>query len=326
MNTPTAIYQILCRLLTCALASTALLLTSCGGGGDSAGHPAPQTLNGLVLELQAGGIQISFVRNSGSALNGGTETGVILVRESAPSFTFVDEFGNLQMAYVSQVVQAGTYTYQKTAAETGAIVVRGDGSGSDSSGNTATYFATAAFEHRYEVLFATDGSILTDILVTDTGEGFTIFWNEALLTHYDGGDVPIGYSLSQSEGRDLPKLYPDTIDRETFEITPDNPLQPTLYYVLLASEFTRFVDLSGQVVLEKGVGNEYVPPDLVNVNQVVNWEYAPDTATINKVIMRISYDSLPTVTYTLTFSDLESGTYVDSLGRTGTFVFPFLTN
>lgn len=314
----------------CTAILTAIALNSCGGGGgdadDISTHPAPQTLNGLVITLWSGGPSFTFVRISGSALNGGTETGGFVYNTSGiePSalpdpvgFTAVDEVDN------------AVYSYQKINAEIGEIIVQGDASSGD-------LYPAGTFERRYRVTFLTTGTIVTGLSVVDNddgGSGPAVPVDEPWLTgnvrHYDGGPLDVGYSLDESESRLLPFLYPSrlvNVDSQRLELTPIAPATEAPIYVFAASDFIETQVLSDPVIFEQtGRGTAF---DLPTTPINYTFEYEPDITTVNEVRIRIVLDAPDgrTIDYDLVFSSKNSGDYTASNGDTGRFLFPNIDN
>jgi hypothetical protein len=221
---------------------------------------------------------------------------------------------------VSSTISGARYVYARTSPEAGTLTITGSGSGVNSGGGIANYFQNPTFTHTYDLLFGTDGATITGVSVNDTGEGFAILWPSAVLRVFGVGSVPVGWSLKDSEGVNLPKLYPLSVSQQRLEITPaDLATHPAEGYQFLTSKFTRFSNAVGDF-LEEGVGNKDAVPALI----LINFDYQPDPNTTNRAKIRI-YDGVnPVVTYDMTFLDLEKGTYVRENGSTGTFEYPFL--
>ncbi len=326
------------RLHSClsaaALVVTSLAITGCGGGGgssDPSREPAPQTLNAIKLKLFPG-FDLVFVRDSGNVLDGGVETGTVVISEqpgTAPENSAIDliTLTDTKITPPTRVYLA-TYTYDRTGVDSGKIVV--SGSSVDEGENVANYMAPAAdFERNYNIVFATaDGLNITSIVVNDWGEATPapgISWTGADLSLYSGDPVPIGYSLEMSRSQALPYLFPERkLDGLFFDIIPD---LGGAYY---AHEFVT----STVTVFERGVTAEDRGSGLaldINIGgegDTINYIYIPDRTTIDKAVIQIVNTATPasfpqlTKTYTLTFGDYTSGTYIDSSGNTGEFRFP----
>ncbi len=313
-------------------AAAAVCLSGCGGGGgggsdDIKKQPAPQTFNGLVLTLYSQGVNLTFIRAQGDAVTG-VETGAVTMTEDPRYFFGVDPAGAQTLYVVSDSISGGRYTYQRTSPEAGVLIIEGSGSGvglNDSSLEvTSTYFKNPTFSRRYDILFGTDGSIITGVNVNDSGEGLAypgILWNQASLRLFGGASVPIAWDLTQSQGLNLPKLYPAGVSPQRLVITPTNLADPATGYQFLSSTFTRFSDAFGDFI-EEGIGNKDVPPDPALT--LINFDYQPDPNSTNLARIRIYEQNKPTLTYQMTFLDLEKGTYVRDDGSTGTFEFPFI--
>lgn len=306
-------------------------LTGCGGGGGGSddeddGGPAPMTFNGLVLTLYTGGVQLTFIRSEGDASTG-VETGAVTMAPSPGSATVVNSGGTETQLRPSNTISGGRYTYVRSGPEAGTITVTGEGTGvfqGDILLRNANYFRAGTFTRQYEILFGTDGTNLTGIDVNDWGEGDVypgISWNGSVLRVFGGALVGYGWNLEDSELVNLPKLYPLRLSEEQLVITPNNAAENRFRYEFLTSTFTRFSEAEGDF-LEQGVGrSQIIPnPDLT----IINYDYQPDATTTNKAIVRIyNATGLPLV-YSMTFLDMEKGTYVREDGSTGTFEFPFI--
>ena len=314
------------RFFASALALV-LALSGCGGGGGSGdpdSEPAPQTFNGLVLTLYTGGVSLTFIRADGDAVTG-VESGAITMAENPQNADVVDASGAPGQLIPSGSITSGRYTYQRTSPEGGFLIVEGIGSGVNGEAE-ANYFLNPSFTRRYDLLFGTNGVTITGVNVNDSGEGFTypgILWSTATLRLFGGAPVPIGWSVENSKGLVLPKLYPDGISLERLEITPANLAESPVGYQFLDSTFTRFSNATGDFI-EEGVGNKDVPTDPALT--LINFDYQPDPNTTNRARIRIYEGSKSAVIYDMTFLDLERGTYVRENGSTGTFEFPFLEN
>jgi len=318
-------------VLMAAVSMVTLGLSGCGdsGGSDNvANQPAPQTFNGLVLTLYSQGITLTFLRSEGNAVDG-VETGAVSMTAAPIAVPIVDSDGVPSFVIPSSQITAAQYTYVRTSPEGGTLTVTG--TGNDIFVGTVTgvvlpvvnYFS-GSFTRQYDILFGTDGTIISGINVNDSGEDIDypgITWIGATLITYGGGSVPIGWSVEQSQGLSLPKLYPDSINLEAFVVTPTDLLLPAYNYQFLNSTFTRFSDAKGDFI-EEGVGNRNIVDDPVLT--VINFDYQPDPNTANQATVRIYENGGSTLTYDLTFISLESGTYVLDDGSTGTFEFPFL--
>jgi hypothetical protein len=313
-------------------------LSSCGGGGggdDDEKGPAPLTMNGLVMTLYTGGVELTFVRSEGNAETG-TETGSVTMRERPLSTSAVDSSGNPTPLQPSNSISGGRYTYTRSTQESGSITITGSASGVFNSNaffdgvfiilpreNTANYFKgpTVPFSRTYSVLFGTNGTSITGIDVNDTGEDLTIFWNDATLRVFGGALVTNGWSLENSVVVNLPKLYPTALSGVELVITPNNPAESGFSYSFLTSSFTRFSDSTGDFI-EEGVGNSVIVGQ--SERTIINYNYQPDPATTNRATIRIFNPTGPAFVYTLSFLDLEKGSYVREDGSVGTFEFPFL--
>ena len=317
--------------LLAAVSMVTLGLSGCGDGGgsdDAANQPAPQTFNGLVLTLYSQGVTLTFIRSEGNAVDG-VETGSVSMTAAPIAAPIVDSSGTPSFLIPSSQISGAQYTYVRTSPEGGTLTITGNGNNIFVGTITGVilpvvnYFA-GNFTRQYDVLFGTDGVNITGINVNDYGEGIPypgITWIDATLVTYGGGSVPIGWSVEQSNGLNLPKLYPQSVNLETFVVTPTDLLLPALNHQFLNSTFTRFSDAKGDFI-EEGVGNRNIVDDPVLT--VINFDYQPDPNTSNQARIRIYESGGTTLTYDLTFISLESGTYVLNDGSTGTFEFPFL--
>jgi hypothetical protein len=314
-------------------------LNSCGGGGgggdDDEVGPAPFTMNGLVMTLYTGGVELTFIRSDGDAATG-TETGAFTMKERPGATPIVDSSGNTTPLQPSTRVSGGRYTYIRNTEESGTITVTGFSSGVFNTDaffdgififlpavNVANYFKgpTVPFTRTYSVLFGTNGASITGIDVNDTGEDLTVFWNDAILRVFGGALVTNGWSLENSSTVNLPKLYPTALSGEELVITPTNPTENGFNYSFLTSTFTRFSDTKGDFI-EEGVGNSVVIGQTERT--IINYNYQPEPASTNKAVIRIFNPTGPPFVYTMTFLDLEKGTYVREDGSVGNFEFPFL--
>jgi hypothetical protein len=309
-------------------------LGSCGGGGggkDKTVEPAPNTFDGLVLTLYTGGVELTFLRAEGDASTG-SETGSVTMKVNPAEVTLTDSGGGSNKVQPSYSISGGRYVYTRTGPEGGTLTVTGEGSGwfgttTPTPGTTprANYYKSGSFTRDYALLFGTDGVYLSGIRVNDWGEGTSypgIAWSGATLRVYGGAQVPIAWSLKDSALLSLPKLYPLKISQQTMTTTPTNKLGNSYIYQFLTSTFTRFSIAEGDF-LEKGVGNSQLnaSPTLT----LINYDYQPDPATTNRAVIRIYSGTNSTLTYNMTFLDLEKGTYViQEDGTTGTFEFPFI--
>lgn len=323
--------------LSCVSVLT-LGLSSCGGGGggdDDEIGPAPRTMNGLVMTLYTGGVELTFIRSEGDATTG-TETGAVTMREKPGSTPIVDSSGNVTPLQPSNTMTGGRYTYTRSTQESGSITITGSASGvfnSDAffdgififppAANLANYFKgpTTPFSRSYSVLFGTNGTSITGIDVNDTGEDLTVFWNNATLRVFGGALVTNGWSLENSAAVNLPKLYPTALSGQELVITPTNPVENGLNYSFLTSTFTRFSDSTGDFI-EEGVGNSVIIGQ--SERTIMNYNYQPEPGTTNRAVIRIFNPTGPAFVYTMTFLDLEKGSYVREDGSVGTFEFPFL--
>lgn len=304
-------------------------LSGCGSGGggdDAATQPAPQTFNGLVLTLYTQGVTLTFLRSGGDAANG-IENGAVTMTANPAATGIVDANGVPGTLRPSTQINGTSYTYVRTSPEGGTLTLTGSGSGIfllNGLPVPSTYFATVNFNRQYDVLFGTDGATINGVNVNDSGEGVPypgITWIGSTLRLYGGGAVPIGWSVKASEGLNLPKIYPDSVNKEAFVVVPDDLLQDSYNHQFLNSTFTRFSDERGDFI-EEGVGNRNIVDD--NVLTLINFDYQPDPNTANLAKIRIYEDGGATITYNLTFVSLEAGTYVRDDGSTGTFEFPYL--
>lgn len=313
-------------------------LNGCGGGGggsDDEIGPAPLTMNGLVMTLYSGGVELTFVRAEGDATKG-TETGAVTMKEKPGSTPIVDSSGNSTPLQPSNSISGGRYTYTRSTQESGTITITGSASGVYNSdaffdgififlpvANIANYYKgpTAPFSRTYSLLFGTNGTSITGIDVNDTGEDLTVFWNDAILRVFGGGLVTNGWSLENSVVVNLPKLYPTALSGQELVITPNNPAENGFNYSFLTSTFTRFSDSAGDFI-EEGVGNSRITGQ--SALAIINYNYQPDAATTNKAVIRIFNPTGPALVYTMTFLDLKKGSYVREDGSVGTFEFPFL--
>lgn len=311
-------------------------LSSCGGGGGSDDDigPAPLTMNGLVMTLYTGGVELTFVRSEGDATSG-VETGSVTMKERPGSTPIVNASGGITPLQPSNTISGGRYTYTRSSQESGSITVTGTSSGVFNSdaffdgififlprANIANYFIgpTVPFSRTYTILFGTNGASITGTDVSDTGEDLTVFWNDATLRVFGGSLVPNGWSLENSVVVNLPKLYPTTLSRQELVITPNNPAESGFDYSFLTSTFTRFSDSAGDFI-EEGVGNSIA---FGQTNRtIINYNYQPDPATTNRAIIRIFNPTGPAFVYNMSFLDLEKGSYVREDGSVGTFEFPF---
>lgn len=307
--------------------------SGCGGGGssnnDESNQPAPQTFNGLVLNLYSEGVELTFIRSEGDAVNG-LETGSVTMAAAPGASPIVDPSGAPSFVIPSSQISGARYSYVRTSPEGGVLTVTGSGNGifvgviSGVILPIPNYFAGPNFTRQYDVLFGTDGATINGLNVNDSGEGYTypgITWLGATLRTFGGGTVPIGWSLEASQGLDLPKLYPESVNQEAFVITPTNLADVAVNHQFLTSEFTRFSDARGDFI-EKGVGNRNIVGDPTLT--VINYDYQPDPNTTNQARIRIYVENGSTRTYDLTFLSLEEGFYIRDNGSTGTFDFPFL--
>ncbi len=314
-------------------------LNSCGGGGDGDGDketgPAPLTMNGLVMTLYTGGVELTFVRGEGDATKG-AETGAVTMREKPGTTDITFPSGNVEPLQPSNAISGGRYTYTRSTPESGSITITGTASGVFNSDaffdgififlpaeNIANYFRgpTVPFTRTYSLLFGTDGTSITGVDVNDTGEDLNIFWNDATLRVFGGALVTNGWSLENSVVVNLPKLYPPALSRQELVITPNNPAENALNFSFLESTFTRFSDSEGDFI-EEGVGNSRIAGQ--SALTIINYNYQPDAATTNRAIIRIFNPTGPAFVYTMTFLDLEKGSYVREDGSVGTFEFPFI--
>lgn len=195
----------------------------------------------------------------------------------------------------------------------------------------AVNYMSGTFKRTYYLLFGTDGATITGINANDVGDVDDpdylipypgLLWFEPTVRLVGGSGVPVGWTVEQSLGLNLPKIYPDGVNRQRFEITPDNLADPELGYQFLESTYTRFSNAAGDF-LEEGVGNK---DDASDPDQLIpiNFDYQPDPKTTNLARIRIYDGANPVVVYDMTFIDFEKGTYVREDGSTGTFEFPFL--
>lgn len=332
--------RIIARLLACScFAAFVLSLNSCGGGGgggdDDKTGPAPLTMNGLVMTLYTGGVELTFIRSEGDVTTG-SETGAVTMRDDPGSTPIVDSSGSSAPLQPSTSISGGRYTYTRDTEESGTITVTGFASGvfnTDSffdgififlpRENVANYFKgpSLPFSRTYSLLFGTNGTSITGIDVNDTGEDLTVFWNDAVLRVFGGGLVTNRWSLENSATVNLPKLYPTKLSGEELVITPTNPVESGFNYSFLSSTFTRFSDTAGDFI-EEGVGNGRITGQ--SELTIINYNYQPDPATTNRAVIRIFNPTGPAMVYTMSFLDLEKGTYVREDGSVGTFEFPFL--
>ncbi len=306
--------------------------SGCGGGGSAdsvSRQPAPQTFNGLVLSLYSSGVNLTFIRSTGDATTD-TETGAVTMVEDPVGFETVDASGASADGHVSTSISGSRYTYQRTSAEAGVLTVEGSGSGTSVDVNpltsrpyTANYFKGTGFKRTYNLLFGTDGVVISGASVNDSGEGLLypgILWTSATIKVYGGTSVPVGWSLAMSQGLNLPTIYPSGVSSQRFEDTPDDTLVASSGFQFLTSTFTRFSDAAGDFK-EEGIGNMDAVPTLL----IINYDYQPDPKTSNSAKIRIYQEGSTTpAVYDMTFLDFEKGTYVREDGSTGTFEFPFL--
>ena len=308
---------------------TAIALNGCGGGGgsgDISTHPAPQTLNGLVINLWGGGPSFTFVRISGSALGGGTETGGFVYNKGTTESDIPDPVGFTAVDEIDNAM----YTYQKIDDDIGEIIVQGDASGEGT-------YPSGTFERRYRVTFGTTGSIITSLSVVDNddgGSGPAVPLDEPWLTgnvrHFDGGPLEVGYSLDESETRLLPFLYPSSLVTglsQRLELTPLAPAVDAPVYVFQSSSYIETQVLADPIIFSAtGIGTRFNVP----ANDPINFtfQYDPDTTTVNEVRIRVVIDAPDgrTLDYDLIFGSKNSGDYICSDGDTGTFLFPNIPN
>jgi hypothetical protein len=314
-------------------------LGSCGGGGgggdDKTAEPAPKTFDGLVLTLYTGGVELTFLRADGDASTG-SETGAVTMKVNPAEAITTSSGDTASELLPSYSISGGRYVYTRTGPEGGTLTVTGEGSGyfgtavPTADTRFANYFKIGdsnapRFTRDYAVLFGTDGTYISGIKVNDWGEGTPypgISWTGATLRVYGGAQVPLAWSIVESALLSLPKLYPLEISQQTMETIPTDTLGNAYVYQFLTSTFTRFSTAEGDF-LEKGIGNSQLnaSPTLT----LINYDYQPDPATINRAVIRIYSATNSVLTYNMTFLDLENGTYViQEDGTTGTFEFPFL--
>ena len=308
-------------------------LGSCGGGGggdDKTLEPAPKTFDGLVLTLYTGGVELTFLRAEGDASTG-SETGAVTMKVNPAETTTTDSGGGVSPLRPSYSISGGRYVYTRTGPEGGSLTVTGEGSGYFGTAaptpetRLANYFEGGPFTRNYAVLFGTDGVYISGIKVNDWGEGIDypgISWTGATLRVYGGAQVPLAWSIVESALLSLPKLYPLEISQQTMTTAPTDTLGNAYRYQFLTSTFTRFSLAEGDF-LEKGVGySQLIPSPTLTL---INYDYQPDPATVNRAVIRIYNETNSTLTYNMTFLDLEKGTYViQENGTTGTFEFPFI--
>lgn len=307
-------------------------LAGCGSGtGESAANqPAPQTFNGLVITLFAGGPTFTFVRADGDAMKG-VETGAVIINDN-PGGAVGTTSAGAPFLFIPPTTTSGVrYTYVRTSPEGGTVTLTGTSSGVPSSN---ALFGTPPlppnylmpdFARQMDLLFGTDGNIINGVTINDSGEGIDfpgLLWVDGTLRQVGNIAVPIGYNLEQSSTARIPKVYPESVNTQSFEVIPDDPAEDSLNHQFLNSVFTRFSDRSGDFI-EEGIGNRNVIGE--SVLTLINFDYAPDPNSVNLARVRI-FDSpggSPAV-YFLTFLDFEKGTYVRENGTTGVFEFPFL--
>ena len=314
------------------ISAAALGLIGCGGGGSGSGRdePAPQTLNGVIFTIYgSGGPVLTMIRSSGDATGSG-ETGAVRMDPNPSGIEVVSAGGVRRTISISPTISGATYVYTRTSPEGGRLVVRGTGQ-VESPGNiflppvVYEYF-NDNFSRTYDMVFATDGSVVTTVISTDYDTeagigGGSIGSPNGSMRVVGSAFLPNGWNVEQSAGVILPKLYPDSITGESLVITIASDPVEVQDFNLVISSYTRLSNAQGDF-LEKGVGNVFIDSD--PTPKIINYAYAPDPKSTNRVKLTIVIESLGSTVYTFTFTGNEAGTFVDDKGQTGTFEFPFL--
>jgi len=312
------------------ISAVAIGLIGCGGGSGSGGsgsgsdEPAPQTLNGVIFTpYSSGGPVLTMIRSSGDAMSSG-EIGAVRMDPNPAGIPIVNSLGVESTISISPTISGATYVYTRTTPEGGRLVVRGFGREFNSTGDPYEYFA-GAFSRTYDMVFATDGSVVTTIIssdyITEDGVGTAITATNGSMRVVGSAFLTNGWNIEQSAGVILPKLYPAAITGEPLIITIAGDPVVIQNFNLVISSYTRLSVAQGDF-LEKGVGNVFIDED--PTPKIINYAYAPDAKSTNRVKLTIGIDGLGTTVYTFTFTGTEAGTFVDNKGQTGTFEFPFL--
>ncbi len=332
------------------ISAAAIGLMSCGDGsggpnGGANAEPAPRTMNGIIFSPGGSvGPVLTMIRVAGDATKSG-ETGTVRMNASPGDITVTSASGVDSELRVSPVISGATYTYSRTSSVGGRLVVRGTGlltipgSGGEAPVEEPSeedppappeqyeYFG-GEFSRTYDIIYATNGTVITTLAVTDydteagIGAG-TITFSGGTMRLVGGGLVPVGWSIETSSGLVLPKLYPLKLSTEDLYLTFDDEAVEGQSILLLTSTFTPLSPQLGDFV-EKGVGNLRVGDSPTPVT--IGYEYSPDADTTNQVELKILRSGSPSATYEMIFDEVETGTFIDNQGRTGTFEFPFLQN
>jgi len=336
------------------ISAAAIGLIGCGDGSGGAGganaEPSPRTMNGIIFRPTASvGPVLTMIRVAGDATQSG-ETGTVRMDPSPGDIPVTNASGVGSIVRVSPVITGATYTYTRTSSVGGRLVIRGTGlilipgSGEEPPAEEPPaegeppaeeepppepdqyeYFA-GEFSRTYDIIYATNGTVITTLAITDydteagIGSGSFTF-SSGNMRLVGGALVPVGWNLEASSGLVLPKLYPLKISTEDLILTFTDAPGDTQHLLLLTSTFTPLSPQVGDFV-EKGIGNLRTGDSPTPVT--IGYEYSPDADTTNKVELKILRSGSASVVYRMTFTEIETGNFVDNRGRTGTFEFPFL--
>lgn len=313
------------------LSALSLILIGCGGGGgsdddDLAKEPAPQTMNGVIVRFTSGGGPVlTLTRSFGDALTG-VETGNVKMGAGPGGIRVQDSAGNPTVLVVSTTISNASYTYIRTAAEGGRLVISGTGLDNVPGSSLAFDYYGGVFSRTYEMVFATDGNDVTAVLTTDfdTVDGRAagaIRYTDGSLRLVGGGKVPVGWSIEKSSSLILPKLYPTRLTTQNMLLTLTLPSAEIQEFDFLVSTFTPLPGI-GEGFIEKGVGNLFVGDN--PTPETFNFQYKTDPTTINRATLRILRGSASPIDYEFTFTNNAKGTATVNGTLVGEFVFPFL--
>jgi hypothetical protein len=352
MNTQTALYQIMRRLLTCALASIALLLTSCGGGSGSDSSPhtiRPKSLDGLVFTLDTN-VTFQFVRNAGTSaalLSGDEETGTFVYVRNGNQIRQYPNFGgdNSDTRYPDTLTGA-SYIYHAINESSAILTLNGTGV-NDLVTNGGKM---NALNGSFTFLFNTDssGNIVHQVVldITFATNSSSISSNIATVRipgspepQYDVIYVPSG--IRMLTGGVVPENYNPVID----------PLRPSLICPASLNNLifnctngipNPFFDFSVQFVTQAKNLNKSnaTDPDETGqglfriagspVDNAINYTWRRVNGTDTGILVISGGNNTFDGKYTLSFTGQDSGSYVgeidagtlDAAEVSGSFLIP----
>jgi hypothetical protein len=341
-------------ILAAAAAAAAITLSSCGSGtgSDSTISARPQSMDGIVLNLD--GLRLEFIRNRGSGLAtnpGDFETGTFIYALSGNQLRQYSNRGgdNSDVRWPDDVTSA-TYTYQMINETSGILTLDGfavndltitgqfdanNGSfcyffESDSLGNVITQ---VQIDMTFESIASDQFVQLTafsDVRIPGTAapqyDIVRIPSNARLIGALGGGLIPFNY-LPEDDSTRPSRIVPITLNNTTVQFT--NGLGNTA--LDFSIQFVRdAVDTTDPSVEPIEIGTGIMRIDNVPVINAIDYTWQRIPGTDNATLVINNSGTTLDGSYTLSFSGVDFGTYtgvldgdtVDINDVIGTFFIP----